>query len=117
MKPTAKHNDEELRAAIETPTSLGVSTSLCPRDIKAIRTVLAALKSAQEDSKRLDWLEAQLHGTFLELCHYENRSQLGGKEAAEFDPAIPYYIGGQYGHKGSTLRAAIDRAAMKGTNL
>ena len=46
--------NEELREAVETLRSLNRSTYLCPKDSKAIETVLAALEKAQADAERYE---------------------------------------------------------------
>ena len=73
-------------------------------------TLLGASEYSElcRDRQRLNWLESRLCSSYLELCHYGNRSQLDGEPASLFDSAKPFYVGGQYGHSGASLRAAID---------
>jgi hypothetical protein len=56
MKPTAKHNDEALREAIELLAIWERNSPEEPSLRRAIRTVLASLESAIADTRRLDWL-------------------------------------------------------------
>lgn len=75
-----------------------------------IKELEAQLASAREDSARLDWLERQLNGSFLEIGHYEHRSQLNADDIEEWEKSGPFYVG-QVSHTfGKTLRSAIDSA-------
>ena len=67
----------------------------------------AALRA---DKDRLDWLESRLNSSYVELCHYGNGSQLDGDAARAYDRTKPYYVDGQFGRSGASLRAAIDAA-------
>lgn len=70
----------------------------------------ARLVEAEKDKKRLDWLESRLNSSYLELCHYKYASQLSGEAATVYNPEKPFYIGGEYGPRGESLRQAIDSA-------
>jgi hypothetical protein len=64
----------------------------------------------RKDKDRLDWLESRLNSSYVELCHYGNGSQLDGDAARAYDRTKPYYVDGQFGRSGASLRAAIDAA-------
>lgn len=91
MKPTAKHNDEELREAIEwLQDDLNFKGQPVTRE--AIRTVLASLESARADSKRLDWID-------------DNCTYVGGGNGGTYSFTTPADV------ETGMIRAAIDRAA------
>lgn len=72
-----------------------------------LKTENAALRA---DKDRLDWLESRLNSSYVELCHYGNGSQLDGDAARAYDRTKPYYVDGQFGRSGASLRDAIDAA-------
>jgi hypothetical protein len=76
---------------------------------------LHAQEMERKDKERLNWLESQLKGSFLDLCHFEHQSQLDGSAFLQYDPTKPFYVGGSYGPCGATLREAIDAAIAEQT--
>lgn len=74
----------------------------------------AEVERLKADKARLDWMESELNGSFIELQHFQYASQLDGEPARNYNPSEPYYVGSSWNeNKGKSLRDAID-AAMKG---
>jgi len=91
-------------AAIRCACSTYVVPSEFARELERENAALRA------DKDRLDWLESRLNSSYVELCHYGNGSQLDGDAARAYDRTKPYYVDGQFGRSGASLRDAIDAA-------
>lgn len=78
-------------------------------NIKFVQLLIDELNKYQEDSARIDHLEKNLKGSFEEIGHITNSSQLEfAAEIQEFITGKPFYIGSISRKFGRTLREAID---------